>query len=142
MYILGIHTGHDAAACLYRDEELVAYIKEERLSRIKNQGGLFNLKAINEVLKIAGIDRADIDAVALTRLHLPASAYKATGLDFKGLRRKFLKPNKNIRLGSFLLKNKTVDAEKYIDLNKLRSLLGVRKDTVIHFSNHQPQWST
>jgi carbamoyltransferase len=36
MYILGIHTGHDAGAALFKDQQLAAFCKEERLSRIKN----------------------------------------------------------------------------------------------------------
>jgi carbamoyltransferase len=39
MYILGVHTGHDAGACLFNELELIAFCKEERVSRIKNDGG-------------------------------------------------------------------------------------------------------
>ena len=41
MYVLGVHTGHDASACIFKDNELVAFCKEERLNRIKNDGGFF-----------------------------------------------------------------------------------------------------
>ena len=50
MYILGIHTGHDAGAALFKDQQLAAFCKEERLSRIKNHGGVFALASIDEVL--------------------------------------------------------------------------------------------
>lgn len=42
MYILGLHTGHDASACLFKNNELVAFCKEERLNRVKNDGGFLN----------------------------------------------------------------------------------------------------
>lgn len=35
MYILGLHTGHDASACLFKGNELVAFCKKERLNRVK-----------------------------------------------------------------------------------------------------------
>ena len=46
MYILGIHTGHDAGACLFADDTLLAFCKEERLNRIKNDGGFFRLQSV------------------------------------------------------------------------------------------------
>lgn len=38
--VTGIHLGHNAAAALVEDGQLVFAMQEERLSRIKNQGGL------------------------------------------------------------------------------------------------------
>lgn len=75
MLILGIHTGHDAAACVSNNGELIAYCKEERLTRKKNDGGRFALTAIDEVLAVAGCGRSEIDAVALSRMHLPLDCY-------------------------------------------------------------------
>lgn len=63
MYILGLHTGHDASACLFKGNELVAFCKEERLNRIKNDGGFFSLQSVEEVLRIANVSRDELDAV-------------------------------------------------------------------------------
>ena len=38
--ILGIHDGHNAAAALLIQGRVVAALQEERLTRVKNQGGI------------------------------------------------------------------------------------------------------
>jgi len=63
MIVLGISEAHEAHACIVRDGELVAAIAEERLSRIKADSR-YPRRAIDAVLKIAGIEPAEIDAVA------------------------------------------------------------------------------
>ena len=72
MFLLGIHTSqHDAAACLFRDYELIAAVSLERLTRIKGDGistaQELPIPAIDECLRIGGISRADIDVVCATR---------------------------------------------------------------------------
>jgi carbamoyltransferase len=37
-WIVGISTGHNASTCLLKNGEIVFYIEEERLSRIKHCG--------------------------------------------------------------------------------------------------------
>lgn len=66
MYILGIGQigGSDSSATLIKDSELMISIDEERLSRIKHQGG-FPEKAIKEVLKNAGVTMEEIAHVAI-----------------------------------------------------------------------------
>jgi carbamoyltransferase len=66
MRILGIHGwGHDIAAALFDDYNLIAAVQEERLTRIKSWGGGVPWLAIEEVLGIAGWNRRDIDVIAL-----------------------------------------------------------------------------
>ncbi len=72
MYLLGIHnSAHDAAACVFRDYELVAAVSLERLTRQKGSGVSaaqeLPIAAIDECLRIAGIARADVDMVCSTR---------------------------------------------------------------------------
>ncbi len=93
MYTLGVHTGHDAGACLFRDLELVAFCKEERVSRVKNDGGVFDLLSVNEVLKIAGISRKQIDAVAFTRMGFPLECFRQTSKPIKDFVRQTLGKN-------------------------------------------------
>lgn len=62
MNILGIHDGHNATAALLQDGQLVASVSEERFSRQKNDIG-YPYKAIDFVLKKAGISSRDIDRV-------------------------------------------------------------------------------
>ncbi len=68
MKILGLNIGHNAAAALLDDGRIVAAVQEERLSRIKNAGGIPAL-AIHEVLQLggpAGLDQIDQVAVCGT----------------------------------------------------------------------------
>ena len=45
--ILGLHTGHEASAVLYEDGRLLAAISDERLTRVKNDGGRLSDLAID-----------------------------------------------------------------------------------------------
>lgn len=136
MYILGLHTGHDASACLFKNNELVAFCKEERLNRVKNDGGFFDLQSVDEVLRIVGINRSDLGAVALTRLQIPLSAYKNSVLNLNNIKRKILGRKADLNLYRYLSKNNTIDAEKFINIDKLKELLGVNSNTDVFFSNH------
>jgi len=64
MYILGLTTMGDAAACLIRNGEIVAAAEEERFSRIKHHIG-FPYQAVEYVLSEAGITMDDVDHVGL-----------------------------------------------------------------------------
>lgn len=136
MYILGLHAGHDASACLFKNNELVAFCKEERLNRVKNDGGFFDLQSVDEVLRIVGINRSDLGAVALTRLQIPLSAYKNSVLNLNNIKRKILGRKADLNLYRYLSKNNTIDAEKFINIDKLKELLGVNSNTDVFFSNH------
>jgi carbamoyltransferase len=71
--VLGVNDGHNASACLLVDGRLVAAVQEERLTRVKNQGGLPAL-AIDEVLRLGGHARADVDVFAFSDLYLETGA--------------------------------------------------------------------
>lgn len=68
---LGLHTGHESSAVLFEDDRLAAAVSDERLSRIKNDGGRLMDLAIDEVLRIAGHRRSDIDRLALLYTFFP-----------------------------------------------------------------------
>jgi len=62
--ILGVNTGgHECAACLVQDGELIAAVEEERFSRIKHQMG-FPKESILYCLEEGGIKINDVDYVA------------------------------------------------------------------------------
>jgi len=67
--VLGIHDGHNAAAAVLLNGTIVAAVQEERLSRVKNQGGLPAL-AIADALSCAGITPSDIGCVALNGAYM------------------------------------------------------------------------
>ena len=67
--VLATHEDSNANAALIRDGRIVAAIAEERLTRRKFQGGYPSL-AVEEVLRIAGVDREGVDSwVAGNRFH-------------------------------------------------------------------------
>ena len=79
MRILGINTGHDAAACLLTDGEIVAITAEERFSRVKHDSG-FPAAAVTHCLEAGGLDARDLDVVAIAGAHLPVGMERHLGL--------------------------------------------------------------
>ncbi len=70
--VLGIsNSGHDASAAVLVGGRLVAAIAEERLCRIKCIGGLIPEQAIDEVLRIAGASRRDVDYIGMLHGYYP-----------------------------------------------------------------------
>lgn len=70
MIILGITFGHDSAACLTVDGEIIADAAEERFSRIKHDSG-FPAAAISYCLAAGGIESHEIDVLAIAGQFLP-----------------------------------------------------------------------
>lgn len=70
MRIIGIHDGHNAAACLLEDGTIRAALQEERLTRIKNHD-VFPARAVEWLLSEAGCGWDGVDAVAMNGFHMP-----------------------------------------------------------------------
>lgn len=62
--ILGLHDGHNASAAILQDGRIVAAVQEERLCRVKNQGGLPR-EALSDLWSVSGIQSSSIQKVAL-----------------------------------------------------------------------------
>ena len=137
MYILGVHVGpHDSAACLFEDDKLVAFCKEERLTRIKNCGRKFKLLSIDEVLSIAGITRNEIDAVALSRYHLPSVCFKQKDRPFVEFSRRLRGRETNRKLFRVMKKLDNFNEPDVVDMDAVRNFLRLRPDAKVHFANH------
>jgi carbamoyltransferase len=65
MNVLGLHFGHDAAACVLRDGRIVSYVLRERHARIKHAISL-DLATISRALAAAGITAEQVDFCAIT----------------------------------------------------------------------------
>jgi carbamoyltransferase len=74
IHILGIHDGHNCGATLISDGVVVTSVSEERLSRRKNEVG-YPARAIENVLKIGGVDAAELSEIAYASLFMHASDY-------------------------------------------------------------------
>jgi carbamoyltransferase len=69
--VLGMQSGHEASAAILKDGRLVAAISEERLSRIKNDGGRLPDRAIDQALALADAERRQVDELALQYTFFP-----------------------------------------------------------------------
>ena len=77
MKILAFQPGvHEAAAAVFDGYRLIAAVSEERLNRIKGWGDAIPWLAVDEVLRIAGWSRHDVDAIAMTRGYFPTHYYR------------------------------------------------------------------
>ena len=68
---LGLQTGHESSAALFDGKRLVAAVSDERLTRIKNDGGRLMDHAIDAVLAIGGRNRAEVERLALLYTFFP-----------------------------------------------------------------------
>ena len=85
---LGIQSGHESSAVLFKDGKLVSAISEERLTRIKNDGGVLPHLSISRVLEAASAKRTDVNRLALQYTFFPEKYFKRETL-YKELERKF-----------------------------------------------------
>lgn len=70
IYILGLNCGsaasHDSSACLVDDQGTVlAFLEEERLTRVRHAPGALPVHAIAKCLEIAGVAPQEVDIVAI-----------------------------------------------------------------------------
>jgi carbamoyltransferase len=117
--VLGISSStHDSSAALFVHGKLVAAISEERLSRIKGDGKNLPQLAIDGVLRMAGLQRRDVDGIGMMMGVVP-ECYIAYPGTMKGAlrslsvawRRLTGKPDKLVVLSSLLV-DATVDIDK------------------------------
>lgn len=142
MYILGLHNGeHDAAACLYRDYDLVAAVSLERLTRQKGAGvspdAELPLAAIDDCLASAGIKRHDIDTVCVSRAYFELQSYVLHGRwrikqAYYALRRQ----NKIVMLFDMGRRQSTKDSLSLLDQDALRARYGFSKATFYVYNHH------
>ena len=137
--ILALHSGpHDSVAALFDDYDLKAAVQLERLTRVKGAGRQHPDLCIDEVLKIAGATRADVDVIAMSRTLLNTEYFRR----MRGLR--WLQETAFRRSRGKILQYMTHEMRRYrsknyddlFDLAAFRRDGGFRPGTVLHFSNH------
>src|SRR5262245_27918879 len=78
MRILAFHPGlgHDSSAAAFEDYRLIAAVEDERLTRRKGSGLGISWPAIDEVLRIAGWSRTDVEAIVTTCSFFPSHYFR------------------------------------------------------------------
>ena len=137
--ILAFHPGcHDASAAAFDDYALVAAVDEERLTRRKGYGEGVPWLAIDEVLRIAGWSRADVDAVVATRSFFPWQYLRYSlpkEWDYR-LRHRLGRDQKLRDLMVHCQLRGTADALQVFRVEEFMADHGFRPDTAISFANH------
>jgi carbamoyltransferase len=138
--ILAFHPGcHDASAATFDDYRLVAAVEEERLTRRKGSGDGVPWLAIDEVLRIAGWSRHDVDAIVSTRSffhwhYLRYPLYRE--IDY-AIRRWGRVPDTKLRdLMVHCQLRRTTDALSVFRSDTFRAENGFRSDCRFAFANH------
>ncbi len=144
--ILGLASSHDASACVFRDGKLVAAIAEERLTRIKCDGGRLPQRAIDHVLAAAGATRRDVDVIATIYGHFPERYFRretaAKELErrlVRAARRLAGKPKATSFSSSNLLKHLRAHGgrfERHFRRDAFLEGEGFRSDAAVHFHDH------
>ncbi len=139
MILLGAFSGsHDASAALFDDYRMIAAVAQERLTRIKADGGRFPDAAIDEVLGIAGLARRDVDVVVLGRGPFPASWYRhlhgMRGLEARA--RVVLSRAKAKSMERELARLGHADSASIFDAPRFLTDAGFRPDRAVRFFNH------
>jgi len=136
--ILAFHSGpHDSAAAIFEDYDCIAAVQEERLTREKGSGGLPWL-AIDEVLKIAGWSRLDVDAIATTRGLFPIGYVRDNlGQELYYVLRRALGEDLSERELAVLCQRRgTADTAALFKSEQFLRDQAFRPDIPIYFANH------
>lgn len=78
MNILGLHIGHDAAACLIKNNRLVSMVEKERLSRIKHDHG-YSDEMVDYVLGDMKVEELDAVAVSINPKYIDSIDARKNG---------------------------------------------------------------
>lgn len=139
MLILGIHSGpHDSAACVFDDYRILAAVPQERLTRVKGDGGRMPVEAIDECLALAGCGRREVDAVALGRSLFSERYYRHPRLaraTTRRLRRLLGREKQRYMLGE-CRRYGTTETHDLFDAPAFLRDHGFRSDAQVAFSNH------
>ena len=126
-----MQSGHESSAVYFRDGRLVAAVSQERLTRIKNDGGAPPDLAVDQVLAIAGARRADVNHLALQYTFFPEEYFvreswpKELERRFSRLRKRLLgKPRPQMLLGNLLERLKARDKNFDAHFRRERFLRG------------------
>ena len=136
MNLLGIfHSHSDPSAALIVDDTVVAFVEEERLSRVKHASGAFPTRAIRSVLKHGGLALTDVGAIV--------QAWDCTKYDNGQVERHYDEINRSYPTTDAdrayqhnLLRQNRSETQRALIRRALRHEFGDVELPEIHFVNH------
>jgi carbamoyltransferase len=136
--ILSFQSGlHDASAAAFEDYRLVAAVQEERLRREKGWGNDVPWLAIDEVLRIAGWTRNEVDVIAAIRGVFPLHYFSfPLSRDVYYTVRRHLGRERLHRDLSHAINRSGSDADHLFRSDRFLVENGFRADAQLHFVNH------
>lgn len=140
MYILGLTTMGNSAACLFKDGKILFAIEEERLSRIKNDSS-FPYKSIDRCLKSENINLSDVDIITVywKPYNFFLRAFKCFEIFIKNPAKNHFILKKALEIFFFRDKKKKEKTGKWSDLfilkKKLKKKFG-NFNSIIKFYDH------
>lgn len=139
MHILAIHPGcHDASAAAFDDYRILAAVEEERLTRVKGWGAGPPWLAVDEVLRVVGWSRRDVDVIVSSRGFFPPRyfRYPPHREAIYAIRRRLGtdKPLRDLMVHCQL--QRTLDIETIFRTADFLSDNGFRPDIPLVFLNH------
>src|SRR5437588_6525236 len=139
MRILAFQSGlHDGAAAAFEDYRLIAAVQEERLRREKGWGDDVPWLAIDEVLRIAGWSRWDVDAIATIRGIFPLHYFRFSPLRelYYTARKSLGRERYNRDISHACTASGTSDAYSLFRAERFLRENGFRPGTKLFFANH------
>jgi carbamoyltransferase len=139
MRILAFQSGlHDASAAVFEDYSLIAAVSEERLRREKGWGDDVPWLAIDEVLRVAGWSRWDIDAIATIRGIFPLHYFRFSPLRelYYAARKTVGRERYNRDISHACTASGTSDAYSLFRTDRFLAENAFRPDTTLFFANH------
>jgi carbamoyltransferase len=137
--ILAFHScQHDASAVAFEDYNFVAAVAEERLIRRKGWGDGVPWLAIDEVLRIAGWTRYDVDVIALGVGTFPVQYLRFELLrDLYYTTRRWMGDERAKRdMLTVAYRSGVGDPQKLFRADRFRDDNAFRPDVRFHFANH------
>jgi carbamoyltransferase len=118
---------------LLDDYRVVAAVQEERLSRIKKNGGPPH-DCVAEVLSIGGVQASDVDVVVFSRAEFPREFYQTDLI--RRWRDKIQGRTGTRDLSTVLTKSGLSDPSQVLDIAKVLEFYGLPAGKKVFFSNH------
>jgi carbamoyltransferase len=135
--ILSLHSGpHDSAAALFNDYELLSAVHQERLTRKKTDGG-YPREAVDEVLRVAGKRKEEIEQIVMSHGSWPVRWQKFSPLRrlaFALQRKKGKERHKNI--GTVMAARDAGSAHEVWLHEKFLRQEGFPAGVPVYFANH------